>query len=70
MYDTHSKVGGYSITYIREGLAYCGDCIADEIAEDTETEVTKGLTYHDDDSHGLDYAHKVTCETCNTTVSN
>lgn len=76
-YDTHSKIGGYSITYIRRGLAYCGDCIAAEIAEDTETEVTKGLTYHDDDTHRLDYecgadccAHKVTCETCNTTISN
>ena len=77
IFDTHSKVGGYSITYILEGLAYCGDCIADEVSDDghrelypNDTKVTKGLTYHDDDSHGLDYAHKVTCETCNTTVSN
>jgi hypothetical protein len=69
MFKTHSKVGGYSITYEREGLAYCGACIADAIAEDTEVLVCHGLTYHDE--RGLSApSDETTCETCNVTVSN
>ena len=65
---TNSSIGGYSITYVCEGVPYCGDCIGEAIErfEPLDRELGQGLTYHDTDSG----EHPTTCDTCNVEVSN
>ena len=72
-YPTHSRVGGYSITYIDGCIAYCGNCVSDE-TKDTEHIIKGVLTYHDEpEAHNLPcgiWSGKVTCRCCNVTISN
>ena len=65
---TNSSIGGCSITYVCEGLPYCGDCIGEAIErfEPLPRELGQGLTYHDTDRG----EYPTTCDTCNVEVSN
>lgn len=67
-YPLHSSIGGYAITYVCNGAAYCGNCIEEAIEreEPKESEVGKGLTYADHEHGECD----VVCDSCNFVVSN
>ena len=67
-YPNHSGVGGYTITYVCNGAAYCGDCIEEAIdrEEPKESEVGSGFTWADPEQGETD----VHCDSCNFVVSN
>ena len=67
-YPNHSTVGGYTITYVCNGAAYCGDCIEEAIDREQpkESEVGSGFTWADPEQGEIE----VHCDSCNFVVSN
>lgn len=57
-------VGGYSITYVVSGEAFCGNCVAEAVDTLGDGDTGQGLTYDDDDGN------VITCEYCGCELSN
>jgi hypothetical protein len=66
-YPTHSRIGGYAITYVHEGEAFCGHCVVDEhpAVVAGEAQPTAAILWEDEEAERTHF-----CECCGIDTGN